>query len=1509
MSTMPEYIRNNHTPTVHDTNRDPAATTTNRPPVPTTTPTTDTDQTATDNPRRSSRLAQPVLAPRTPTPVDPLQSNTTPPPSPTQSDTSNESLEATTTPGHIADSFVARSLLDLPVMAYFEVEGEVEPQPFEGKVTDNIQHFQDGGIVHQVTFHKDGTKQDYSYDEILDMHATYNHNRGIDNGPIRLPDPTDQDQQNFPAPPPTGLPDEVDMPTPSSFDAYDLRVPFNSELLKARVTKRTIKSNLEITWYLKLTKTDGTTFDTKVDHATIHRIVTVNKTAANIRPPQSKPPTVSAVHINQHPHTLDGWQTVHHTVGLVGHAHIPNLEPAARKRRKPRFLITVIAAQTLPNNTNTTYLCRVNAHPECMVTIYTPRQLADSVHALEVHRIGRRRSYRTSILQPPPLPTDGELLHTPLSKARLMQAIRDFMNTLPDDPKDFYNLGFATANCQIPRSCKRHYRRAVAPVAELAASNDIAGWKCLLMVNALLLPPTLPEGMNRVTSIKQRVDLFLKGDFHRLLQPPITTNSNDDDSRAGHNPLHHIQKSSHHVAKPLHQMSDAVDRQAREAQYQLTNRSSVKTAAARLNAKEVPEPTSPGALTAALKKLHPQQDDAIPEAPPPPAQQQPDPNSRRILSQTHAAAAAAGANYTQQGGGDAQHQHRQRRRTTFSTPDPSHAPPTSLPTTEDYMSYIRRRDTGSAGGPDGTTFLHLRVLFEESDSLADSLATALNLFQTNTIDPRARNLLNAARAVAVPKDKGGIRPIAVGSTLVRTALGVAMTPLSRKLQEYFTPLQYGIGVRAGAEIMTHTIKAHLQLNPTHLVIQTDLANAFNSWSRDKLYPVIDQHFPELSHVIRAAYGNPSQVLFAEPNQPTHSIQSTVGSRQGCVAGSLAFCLALQPILQTIAHKYPDLLVLSYCDDMYIIGTPERAAHAYRCYASLVSQHLQAQLRDDKAHAYSPAASQEDITRAQLPMPFTRDGIEVLGSPMGTPTFTHDYVQTKAKAVIDAIQVLGRVPLKHARHTILQKSLSCKLHHLQRVLPTGDPDSYLSNITRNLDLKVRDLVQTLVPHTYLSDNAFEIATLPLRQGGLGYSAMLHTADPAFLASYTYAATTIPKLYPHLSPAFSDHTTDVPPAITTPYNEAARRAYHRVKSKSEDAAKHILHQLNPTDPRNNNSTHTSPDSRHLQRKISESLSDVRCDDLFRSLPTRHQAQLLSNSGDSFGFAAMPTCPELSLQNPVIHIGISRRLLLPITTCNCETRRCPVCHRNKPDPFGDHSLICQKDGNPARTRYIHDAGYLVFYNMMKSAGLNVKADTNGSLRHTLRSQSAKRPDIILTDSRPDGADTFIDYTTRCPSRQLLVTRAATIPGFAADDGVTDKLKAWEPHVRAQGDIILPICMEDGGYFSEGGHELFDLACRSLGSTKGEASAFYTYWRQRLATTNIRGVAKTILQRVPFCTGEHFPMTPHHFGTIHMGPIPAPARSTFPIDIPNHEHGRIDEDDDTEEEALDGDNDVAAS
>ena len=96
------------------------------------------------------------------------------------------------------------------------------------------------------------------------------------------------------------------------------------------------------------------------------------------------------------------------------------------------------------------------------------------------------------------------------------------------------------------------------------------------------------------------------------------------------------------------------------------------------------------------------------------------------------------------------------------------------------------------------------------------------------------------------------------------------------------------------------------------------------------------------------------------------------------------------------------------------------------------------------------------------------------------------------------------------------------------------------------------------------------------------------------------------------------------------------------------------------------------------------------------------------------------------------------------------------------------------------------------------------------------------------------------------------------------------------------------------------------ALGSTKGEATAFYTYYRQRLAITNIRGVAKTILLRPPFCTGLHFPITPHHFNTVHMGPIPTPTQPTHPIDTPNDEHN--DNNDGEEETTPTGDLDTAA-
>ena len=49
-------------------------------------------------------------------------------------------------------------------------------------------------------------------------------------------------------------------------------------------------------------------------------------------------------------------------------------------------------------------------------------------------------------------------------------------------------------------------------------------------------------------------------------------------------------------------------------------------------------------------------------------------------------------------------------------------------------------------------------------------------------------------------------------------------------------------------------------------------------------------------------------------------------------------------------------------------------------------------------------------------------------------------------------------------------------------------------------------------------------------------------------------------------------------------------------------------------------------------------------------------------------------------------------------------------------------------------------------------------------------------------------------------------------------------------------------------------------------------TYWRQRIAVANARGVAGVIRARTPICTGAHWPLQPYHFS--HLPNFCLPAR-----------------------------------
>ena len=203
--------------------------------------------------------------------------------------------------------------------------------------------------------------------------------------------------------------------------------------------------------------------------------------------------------------------------------------------------------------------------------------------------------------------------------------------------------------------------------------------------------------------------------------------------------------------------------------------------------------------------------------------------------------------------------------------------------------------------------------------------------------------------------------------------------------------------------------------------------------------------------------------------------------------------------------------------------------------------------------------------------------------------------------------------------------------------------------------------------------------------------------------------------------------------------------------------------------------------------------------------------------------------------------------------------------------------KDSNAGRRVDWHDENYRVWLRMFKRVGWDAKAEVSNHLL----CDSNKRPDIVIFKSLA-GGDIVIDYITCVVGKSDVVELAATTPLHAADAGATTKCNNWVHLVQLQGDTFLPLAVEDTGALHEEAADLLASAASATGGTAGERQAFLTYWRQMLAITTARGVAKVIKPRVPACTGAHWPVQPHHFQHVQDAVAPPQPRQHPPMRQP---------------------------
>ena len=182
--------------------------------------------------------------------------------------------------------------------------------------------------------------------------------------------------------------------------------------------------------------------------------------------------------------------------------------------------------------------------------------------------------------------------------------------------------------------------------------------------------------------------------------------------------------------------------------------------------------------------------------------------------------------------------------------------------------------------------------------------------------------LCGATLLASCKKGGGYRPITVGEVLRRlNSKCLSRAALPDTLRS-LTPLQVGVGVKAGCEAIVHSV-AHTLDDPnphpdSRGILQLDFSNAFNSISCSCMFEEFRARIPSLSAWKESCYGSQPVLHFWE-----HTILSQCGVQQGDPLGPLGFALTLQPIVERIKREVPNLHIkVWYLDYGTLCGSPE-----------------------------------------------------------------------------------------------------------------------------------------------------------------------------------------------------------------------------------------------------------------------------------------------------------------------------------------------------------------------------------------------------------------------------------------------------------------------------------------------------------------------------------------------------------------------------------------------------------
>jgi hypothetical protein len=383
------------------------------------------------------------------------------------------------------------------------------------------------------------------------------------------------------------------------------------------------------------------------------------------------------------------------------------------------------------------------------------------------------------------------------------------------------------------------------------------------------------------------------------------------------------------------------------------------------------------------------------------------------------------------------------------------------------------------------------------------LTKHINLERQGKLSEEWYNFTSSSNLIAITKK---LRPIGMGYSGRKLVSGVSLLNAAKAIRKKFAPFQLSSLIRNGPESVVHLIRhLHEVYGDSHIFLQIDVKNAFNSVSRLRGLLAIAQHIPQLYTYILRTYRNMNKLwVNATDDQIRDHLLSQEGSTQGAVDGGIFFNCAINETIQELNELVLQLgggVFVAIADDIVGCIKPEALLPAFQIIEHRF-RNLNLQLNYEKSTIFSNnqetidmIAFDESTTLQRVKV--TTEGIILLGSAISKNIEFHNrFIQSKideARHVLHAITLFGKEYLQQAI-VLLKSCFISKFSYLSRVTPPHILEPYSVNIMKNIKICISNMIQ----HT-LTDPQWQQSILKPRHGGLGIMDITSTSKGAYLAS--------------------------------------------------------------------------------------------------------------------------------------------------------------------------------------------------------------------------------------------------------------------------------------------------------------------------------------------------------------------------------------------------------------------------